>query len=123
MRKNSAIILFSRTSGLGCPDLKIIAGITIYEKSALVFVNRVWHSQNSFDTIRAHLAQGNYPSIACRLPPFDILSPVDFMEPGIASVRDAVEALLSGGKIVICVAHSYSETGLIEVMGTHAQRS
>jgi pimeloyl-ACP methyl ester carboxylesterase len=93
------------------------------ENPTFVFVNGAWHSPDSFDTIRARLAQDDYPSAACRLPSIGTHPTVDSMEPDVASVRETVAALLGEGKSVICVAHSYGGTVLTEAIGTLAQRS
>ena len=79
--------------------------------------------QTPSNTIRALLAHDDYPSVACRLPPIDTHQTVNSMESDVASVREAVAALLAEGKSVICVAHSYGGTVLTEAIGTLVQSS
>jgi pimeloyl-ACP methyl ester carboxylesterase len=80
---------------------------TTMSKPTFLFIPGAFHRPIIYDSIRARLSTHGYESTAVPLPSVGANPPTDDMSDDVYAIRSAAGTLLTQGKEVILVTHSY----------------
>ena len=88
-------------------------------KPEFVLVPGGWHDPESFNPITTILTKAGYTCHGVHLPTVGASPPFKSSEPDVQAVKNTVERVLSTGKDVILIMHSYGGTVGCEALGPY----
>merc|ERR1711939_544500 len=80
---------------------------TMSSKPDFVIVPGAWHSPNSFAPTTTLLTKAGYNVHGVHLPSYGANPPLKSFDPDVLAVKDVVNKVLSTGKDVVMIFHSY----------------
>lgn len=99
------------------------ATMTLNSKPEFVIVPGAWHGPESFDPTSALLEKAGYAVHGVQLPCFGAQPPLENFDPDVAAIRDVVNKVLSAGRDVVLIMHSYGGVVGCEALSEYVQEA